>query len=945
MKKVLLPFFLLIVPVFSFAKAVGKHHRDLLFIENKGQVRDQYNQQRADIDFCLRGNGVNVFFGSGALHYQWTDRGVLPHPKGTQIKDIRSSMKLYESSSRKAELYRMDVVLIGADKNAVLTTTNEAAYQEHYYLPGCDGSTASSYQKVTYHNVYSNIDWVIYTDKEGRMKYDFEVRPGGNVADIRIAYKGATGLKYHTDGSIVATTPMGSVTEDKPYSYQLEGNKVVSSEFKLADGVLSFETGSYDPNQTLIIDPTLEWATYYGGADFDNGKGVATDTFGNVYVTGSTSSTDNIATVGAFRTTLTGAQYSSDALLAKFDADGARRWATYYGGSIDDYAFGISCDIYGNIFICGGTNSGSGLGTPGSFKPSFSGDPLGADAFIAKFDSGGRRRWGTYYGGENADQGVSVSTDPDGNVYMAGSTSSPDSIASRNSYQDAPVNAGYDAFLVKFDSAGARQWGTYYGGTENDAAASCGVDATGHVYLGGQTNSETNIATTGTHQPVFAGFADAFIVRFTSEGKRRWGTYFGGDNTEWFYSLDCDGEGNVYIAGQTASATGIASNRAHQTVAGDTSEWIADSYLAKFDSTGMRSWATYYGGEGGDDIGWAVSWDGYNNIYMGGNTTSSYNISTTGTYQDTFGGDFDAYLVKFNSDGQRIWGTYYGGTGWDEGWAVACGKGGKVYLVGTANTPGMATPDVHQDTLGGFSDIYIVKFCDLPFLTTPVTGNDSICAGSTNTYSIRAIEGATYIWNLPKGWTGNSNGNSITATADTASGRISVRAVLCNDTSDEQSFDVHVRPEVPAVITVDGFELGTVYTHSSYQWYRDGQAIPGATDPVLNVTQNGDYRVRVVNAGGCIDTSVIYTVTNVSINGPDDLKRAVKIYPNPATEVLYIQTPLPVDVMIHSMDGKLALQQQQASSIDLHALSAGVYMIFVRDSKGLLIKTEKLVKQ
>src|SRR5690606_39127445 len=126
--------------------------------------------------------------------------------------------------------------------------------------------------------------------------------------------------------------------------------------------------------------------------------------------------------------------------------------------------------------------------------------------------SDGVRQWGSYYGGSEIDRGASCATDGFGNVYLAGRTQSVLNIASAG-HQNTYEGGTNDAFLVKFNSAGLRQWGTYYGGSGNDWSYSCDTDGSGNVYLAGQTQYSTNIAS-GGHQNANFGFIDAFLVKF-----------------------------------------------------------------------------------------------------------------------------------------------------------------------------------------------------------------------------------------------------------------------------------------------------------------------------------------------------------------------------------------------------------------------------------------------
>lgn len=150
---------------------------------------------------------------------------------------------------------------------------------------------------------------------------------------------------------------------------------------------------------------------------------------------------------------------------------------------------------------------------------------------------------------------------------------------------------------------------------------------------------------------------------------------------------------------------------------------------------------------------------------------------------------------------------------------------------------------------------------------------------------------------------------------------------------------------IDANITVNGFVLGTAASYETYQWLFDGAMINGATDSVYTVTQNGDYAVIVTSEGGCVDTSGIYTVTNVGIGESQVISDRVNIYPNPGEDWLYIQAPQPVNISLCSIEGKTIKEIKDASQLSVKDLSPGIYFIRITDKHGMTIKTEKWIKQ
>ena len=334
------------------------------------------------------------------------------------------------------------------------------------------------------------------------------------------------------------------------------------------------------------------------------------------------------------------------------------------------------------------------------------------------------RMWGTYYGGFGYDIGYSSTTDVFGNVYLAGETNSTSGIATAGAHQNVFAGGNSDAYLVKFNSNGIRQWGTYYGGSSNERGFSCTTDASGNVYLAGTTTSTSGIASAGAHQTtivgVISGYTDAYLVKFNSNGVRQWGTYYGTNLYDSGNSCTTDASGNVYLAGATNSISDIATTGAHQTIISTNPNinGTLDAFLVKFNSNGVRQWGTYYGGIV-DDYGFFCTTDVSGNVYMSGYTASNSFIATAGAHQTVYGGNNDAFLVKFNSNGVRQWGTYYGGSG-NENQSGGVGNcatdaSGNVYLGGTTtSTSDIASAGAHQTTIvgviSGYRDAYLVKF-------------------------------------------------------------------------------------------------------------------------------------------------------------------------------------------------------------------------------------------
>ena len=941
----------------------------LRFLENKGQVTDQHGRARTDIGFKLETPGLNIFIGSGRLTYQWAS----PRPASGNDAD----------GAVTADMYRMDVSLVGADPQAA-AVREELLPEFRQYLSHGQGQAIRAYacRKIIYKNIYPFIDWELYIREDPahggqHFEYDFVVRPGGKVSDIRMAYDGAVSLKRNRDGSVTATTPAGTVTQQAPRSFEADGRRVASG-FVLDEGKqqLCFRTAPY--KGMLIIDPVIKWGTYYGVSsglttkDTEYGFGVACDKNGYVYMAGQTSTTSDIATTGAHQTVYNG---YLDAFLVKFDCSGFPVWGTYYGGGTTKFTYGqaVTCDPDDNVYLAGYTNSPDSIGTAGSHQPALSG---GYDAFLVKFDKDGVRQWGTYYGGTGEEQGATVACDRYGHVYLGGNTTSAADIATAGSQQDVYGGAGPDnfgdGFLAQFTSDGVLQWGTYYGGDGDEQVNSVTCDGDGNVYITGATHSSAGISTPGSFRQALTGTAggkppvipsDAFLVKFDSSGQRKWGTYYGGDKAEQGCALTMDRWGHLYLAGYTDGSPGLATPGRYQT------GWKnqEDAFLTKFDTAGNHIWSTYYG-DSAADFGYAVACDLRGNVYLFGQTTnystvrSSFDtlLATPGAHQRQHGGLIDVFLASFDSSGvTRQWGTYYGGTGFDN---VAPGLGtadgwGNVFVTGcTGSMNAISTPGSYKPT-GGLpaaasgSDAFLACFHDSCALLAPpvmVTGNDTVCGKSSQVYEVPEICGiTTYAWALPQGWSGSSNGSSISVTTGAVSGPQILRVAAvnrCGDTGLVQTFTAYVRQFYPASITANDYKLSVSGNehYVAWQWYRNGSLIQGATDSTYEVDTNAVYSVKVTDQNGCMD-STSYPVTNVSV-AETGHAAAVRVFPNPARSVVYITAPFTVHAVITGLDGKVVLRQDDAREMDISRLSAGLYLIRITDSSGQVVRIEKMEK-
>ncbi len=407
-----------------------------------------------------------------------------------------------------------------------------------------------------------------------------------------------------------------------------------------------------------------QWATYYGGLGLDVGYSITTDISGNVFVIGSTLSanfpTQNPGGGAYFQGT--GGNLNSDAFILKFTNAGVRLWATYYGGSGNEIGYSVVTDGSGNVFVSGSTISTNfPTQNPGGgayFQSSIGGNE---DAFILKFNNSGVRQWATYYGGVNPDENFAMCKDLNGNVFITGYTQSSD-FPTQNpgggAFYQGSLASMSDMFLVKFTNAGVRQWGTFYGGDNIDKGWAIITDASGNLFITGETYSSDfptqNPGSGAYFQGTKSGDCDAFFVKFNSSLVRQWATYYGGGTDECGNSLMIDKAGNLFATGYTSSYNFPTQNPGGGAYFKPNYSECDDAFILEFTNSGVIYWATYYGGTS-EDYGFGITRDNSNNVFVTGETFST-DIQTQnpggGAYFQGVGGGAaynDAFILKFQS--------------------------------------------------------------------------------------------------------------------------------------------------------------------------------------------------------------------------------------------------------------------------------------------------------
>ncbi|MDD5570970.1 MAG: gliding motility-associated C-terminal domain-containing protein [Bacteroidales bacterium] len=607
--------------------------KTVLFVENKGQIADMDGKPVPSVLFKAQAPGMNLFITEKGLTYMFlkSEKDIENESKNERPKEIKDE-------NIKISWSRIDMDLKGASiKKENIITEGKSTYFNQYFLAHCPNgaSDVHGYEKVTIKEVYPKIDWIFYNSSDKGLKYDFVVHPGADPNNIKLLYRSKNKLSIDQQGNVQIKTSYGTLTENAPISYIEETKQDIATQFiktkvnscNPTAGDEGYETEinfqfknsekNSCSNSTLIIDPQLVWCTFYGLYD-ESALDITCDASGNLYVTGYTSSTNfptkNMGGGAYFNGSLTG---GVNPFIIRFDNNGVLIWATYYGGigSVWGVASPIAFDLSGNLYIAGSANWTS-FPTKMWGTAYYQGTPGGLnDIFILRFNTLGALDWATYYGGNGDDIVGSITCDNANNLYITGYTSTTNStfpLKNRaGSYNDATHGGGVqDIFISEFNNAGALVWATLYGGTSDDRGEDIKCDRSGNVYVSGLTSN--------------------------SFGTFPLQTWIGAYNQ------------NVY-----GGAPG-----------GD------DAFILRFNNAGARTWATYFGGNGGEEYNY-LAIDASDNVYLSGftkSTPATLPLRPWGSayYDNTFGGGgSDGYIARFNSAGFLTWCTYFGGNGDD----------------------------------------------------------------------------------------------------------------------------------------------------------------------------------------------------------------------------------------------------------------------------------------
>lgn len=387
----------------------------------------------------------------------------------------------------------------------------------------------------------------------------------------------------------------------------------------------------------------LVYATFLGGSGEDGGYSLALDGSGAVYAAGKASSPDFPTTAGAHDTTH---NPGVDGFVVKLNAAGSELiYATYLGGSVDDYVRSMAVDTNGTAYLTGLTTSPDFPATPGAFDTTYGGGTYSGDGFVARLKADGSAlEYATFLGGSGNDMGYGIALDGSGAAYITGNSFSSDFPITPGAYQPARAG-GVDAFVAKLNESGSGLiYSTFLGGAAGaDEGHAITLDESGAAYVTGLALSADFPTTPGAFDSTHNG-NDAFVSKLNAAGSALvYSTFLGGSGSDAAQDIAIDKSGAAYVIGETGSSGDfpITPDAYDATYNGH----IYDAFVARLNGDGSQLlYSTFLGGSAMDE-GLGIAVDDRGTAFVTGSTHSA-NFPTTPGAPDMLHQQSEAFVTR-----------------------------------------------------------------------------------------------------------------------------------------------------------------------------------------------------------------------------------------------------------------------------------------------------------
>ncbi len=493
-----------------------------------------------------------------------------------------------------------------------------------------------AYQEIDDKKVYVPVEYSLLNQK---LEYSFKIVGYDKTKEMII-------------DPLLASTFLGGSYGDPAYSIFVDkdGNVFVvgsawSSDFPTTAD--SYDTSFNGGDEDIFVSKlssdltSLLASTYLGGSSSDMGRSIVTDLNENIYVVGTTESSDFPTTNGAYDTSYNSGR---DVFVVKLNKNLTNLLvSTYLGGSSTDYSYSITSGQDGNIYVAGSTYSIDFPTTVSAYSIHGGGDYN--DIFVTKLDQNLTYLLAsTYLGGSSSDYNYSIAIDSNNSIYIGGLTKSVDFPTTPGVY-DTSHNGDYDVYIAKLNENLTNLIAsTYLGGTNSDEGLSIALDFERNVYVTGRTLSSDFPTTSSAYETIYKN-GDIFISKINSDlTSLLASTYLGGSSSDYSRAIAIDVDGNVFLTGETASidfpiTTGIYGGGR------------MDVFITKINGSLTNILASTYLGGSGYDVGFSIAIDTNKNIYVAGSTfDESADFPITIDAYDTSYDSGGAFISKFDND-------------------------------------------------------------------------------------------------------------------------------------------------------------------------------------------------------------------------------------------------------------------------------------------------------
>ena len=529
--------------------------------------------------------------------------------------------------------------------------------------------------------------------------------------------------------------------------------------------------GTYDVNKFVTarsvvantggLSPTVPvgWASVIGSTNDDRGYGVATDTSGNVFVTGNYTA----ATAGVYNEpgTVIGVTLSNaglaDAFIAKYSSVGKVLWAARIASTGADIGNGVATDTSGNVFVTGQYGAALTLYSTGETSSKTLPYVGGTDCFLAKYLSNGTIDWAAQIAGTttSADIGYGVATDTSGNVFVIGAYVNALTLYNSTGVSNASLlSSGNSSFIAKYSSIGNVLWATRIASTNPGYRMFIRIDTSGNVIVAGAFGGTASLySQPGTvvarTLAQTGGVSDTFVAKYSSDGNIVWAAKIGGGGADYGGGLATDNLDNVLVTGRYAQGVTLFSQPGTVSALTLSGQAGGDSYIAKYSSAGNIVWGTRVSCVTGTNNGatgdGGIASDGLGNVFVSGTYNSGVSLynqpgTTVVGATLTLAGSSSSYVAKYSSTGNVLWATRMVNTGFVNPQSIVADVSGNSTIVGFAspltayNTPG--TVAVVTVPLIGSYDIFIVKYNPDGFIKTTLAADSNVLVDATYASSI-----------------------------------------------------------------------------------------------------------------------------------------------------------------------------------------------------------------